>query len=136
MNAGIVIGNTTYNVFCYADDLLLTSTSLTGLQRMIDKANEYIVSHGLCFNPSKTECMTFGKPLLDKPTPWTLNDSELNIVSKMKYLEVVLPNDSCSHAEERLKSCRQSFYSLQGSGLCHRGLSTETYWAWLSGCRL
>ena len=136
MNAGIVINDTTYNVFCYADDLLLTSTSVTGLQRMIDTANHYIVSHGLRFNPSKTQCMTFGKPLLDKPTTWMLNDSLLDQVVKLKYLGVALSNDPRSHADERLKSCRQAFYALQGSGLCQNGLSAQTLaYVWSTAVR-
>ena len=34
-DAGIRINNVKYNVFCYADDLLLTSTTITGLQTLI-----------------------------------------------------------------------------------------------------
>ena len=49
-----------FNTFCYADDILLCSLTVTGLQRMIDIANEYVSSHGLSFNPMKTECILFG----------------------------------------------------------------------------
>ena len=31
-NTGIIIENKKYNVFCYADDILLSSTTITGLQ--------------------------------------------------------------------------------------------------------
>ena len=40
-SGGILINNDTYNVFCYADDLILTSLSVTGLQELIDTANSY-----------------------------------------------------------------------------------------------
>ena len=53
---GIQIGEHSYNVFCYADDLVLTSLSVTGLQDLINSAKSFIVSHGLNFNPSKTVC--------------------------------------------------------------------------------
>ena len=49
-----------YNVFCYADDLILTSLTVTGLQSLIDVSRDYITSHGLNFNSSKTTCSTFG----------------------------------------------------------------------------
>lgn len=40
-SGGIVINGTSYNVFCYADDLVLTSLSSTGLQELIDVALSY-----------------------------------------------------------------------------------------------
>jgi len=41
---------------CYADDLMLTSLTLSGLQHLIEVADKYITNHGLRFNPLKTEC--------------------------------------------------------------------------------
>ena len=38
-------------MLCYADDSILTSLSVTGLQELIDTANSYITEHGLKFNP-------------------------------------------------------------------------------------
>ena len=37
-NYGICINNSYYNGFAYADDLLLSSTTVTGLQRLINQA--------------------------------------------------------------------------------------------------
>ena len=58
---GIKIGDGSYNVFCYADDILICSLSASGLQTLINEANRYICDHGLLFNPNKTECIIFGK---------------------------------------------------------------------------
>jgi len=52
---GININNASFNVFCYADDLMLASLTFSGLQHLIDVANKYITEHGLRLNPSKTE---------------------------------------------------------------------------------
>ncbi len=52
---GVRIGATSYNVFCYADEILICSLTVSDLQKIIDIANMYITSHGLSFNPSKTE---------------------------------------------------------------------------------
>ena len=60
-NGRIKITGTSYNLFVYADDILLTSLTATGLQTMINVAHKYITDHGLRFNPSKTECTIFGK---------------------------------------------------------------------------
>ena len=70
---GINIDRTTYNVCCYADDLLLCSLSITGLQSLIDAANDYITEHGLRFNPSKTKCMTFGSCNLKKSSGFSMD---------------------------------------------------------------
>ena len=68
MNCGICINNVSYNVFTYADDLLLSSTTVTGLQRLINCAVSYISNHGIRFNPDKTKCMIFGNnPFTDNP---------------------------------------------------------------------
>ena len=79
----IQINNESYNVFCYADDLILTSLSATGLQTLINMASRYIVSHGLNFNPIKTICTTFGRCTFANSPHWQLNGSilrdELNV---------------------------------------------------------
>ena len=59
-DCGISISMESYNVFCYADDLILTSLTVTGLHSLIDISRDYITSHDLNFNPSKTTCTTFG----------------------------------------------------------------------------
>jgi len=46
---GICSDPTSYNVFCYADGVLLTSSAGTSLQGIIDVADKYISSHGLQF---------------------------------------------------------------------------------------
>ena len=63
----IVINNISFNVFCYADDLMLTSLTVTGLQKIIDLANRYITDHVLKFNHNKTECAIFGKDVISSP---------------------------------------------------------------------
>ena len=51
--SGITINNETYNVFCYADDIILASLSKAGLQQLIDTVSSFIKAGGLNFNPSK-----------------------------------------------------------------------------------
>ena len=75
-----------YNVFCYADDLILTSLTVTGLQSLIDVSRDYINSHGLNFDPSKTTCTTFGTThQVVKPT-WILNGTKLKQDDAVTYL--------------------------------------------------
>ena len=57
-------------VSMYADDILLTSLTATGLQNMINVADNYITGHDLRFNSSKIECTIFDKCQLDPPPEW------------------------------------------------------------------
>ena len=43
----ISINNDSFNVFCYADDLILTGLSVTGLQELLDTTSSYIIAHDL-----------------------------------------------------------------------------------------
>ena len=114
---GININDHSFNVFCYADDLLLTSLTVSGLQKMICVANKYIRDNGLKFNPLKTECVIFGKCTLDPHPEWTLNGVKLDESTGISYLGVTLshskPNE---HVEKRISACRRAYYALQGAG--------------------
>ncbi len=126
MTGGIKIVKTSYNIFVYADDLLLTSTTVTGLQRMINYVNNYIVEHGLSFNATKTKCITLGKCYLENTPELTLNTSTLTMYNEIDYLGAILSNDHKLHPEKRTKACRPGFYGLQNAGLCDKGVKPET----------
>ena len=85
-SGGILINNDKYNVFCYADDLILTSLSVTGLQELIDTANSYITEHGLKFNPTKTICTTLGCRNFEDTPQWHLNNTILKEEAAVTYL--------------------------------------------------
>ena len=124
MPCGVAINNVKYNVCCYADDLLLCSLTITGLQQLINEANNYISDHGLKSNSFKTSCVTFGKCSFARK--WTLDGTLLQEVNEVKHLGVILTNNSRSHGESRIKAARRAFYSLQGAGVCQYGSSPYT----------
>ena len=47
MNWGMSIGVKGLNIFCYADNILLASTTITGIQVTIDACPDYAQAHGL-----------------------------------------------------------------------------------------
>lgn len=125
LTGGIIIGGKSYNVFCYADDILLTSVTVTGLQMLIDHSNNYITKHGLRFNPGKTQCISFGKSTLIN-RKWTLNNEELKQVKAISYLGITLSNSPEDHVEERIQATRRAFHAFQAAGLCVDGLNPDT----------
>jgi hypothetical protein len=123
-------------VICY-DDILLCNSTVTGLQHLINTANEYILKNGLRFNAKKTVCVINGKLPFTQTPKWYINESLLIIEDNFRYLGAYIGNDNNSvHVASRIRSCRQSFYSLQGSGLCHKGLKTQTsVHIWSATCK-
>ena len=123
---GISINKNSYNVFCYADDLILTSLTITGLQSLINISRNYITSHGLNFNPSKTTCTTFGTTHQVVNPTWSLNGVKLKQDESVTYLGTRLSNQTRDHIDSRITAARRAFYGLQGAGLCVRGANPLT----------
>ena len=53
MRVALILVVNVLNV-CYADDILIISTAVTGLQKMLNAAVQYVSDHGLRLNPSET----------------------------------------------------------------------------------
>ena len=124
---GLRIHNVSYNVFCYADDVLLASTTVTGLQSLINCATKYVMENGLCFNPRKTSCLLKGTCPFATSPKWFIRDTELMIKEEMDYLGVKIGNSSGTyHSGNRIRACRRAFFSLQGAGFCQDGVRPET----------
>ena len=136
-SGGCAVDNMKLNVFCYADDLLLVSTPVTGLQGLINCADMYVTKHGLKFNPGKTKCLITGRnPFVSIPS-WYLNENILQICENFDYLGVHIGNKGNNvHVESRISSCRRAFYTLQSAGLCKKGLDVESaIYVFKSACR-
>ena len=125
-SGGITIHNDAYNVFCYADDLIIASLSVTGLQEMIYAATSYIVDHGLNFNPAKTICKTFGSCNFKISPKWYINDCLLTSDNSVTYLGTTLTGNVTDHIDTRIKSARRAYYGLQGAGVCCDGFASKT----------
>ena len=118
---GISLRGETYNVFCYADDLLITSTTVSGLQSLIDMCDSYICQHGLRFNPNKTSCTTVGKHRLMSQQKLTMTGSQLKVTDTFSYLGAVL-GGSAEHVNQRTRAAKNAHQSLQAAGLHANGL--------------
>ena len=91
---GVTIQKYNYNVICYADDILLCSTTSKGLQDLINMSVDFVHKFGLSLNPDKSECMIFGKNPYTKLPHWEINGTELNVSKNIKYLGTVLSSVS------------------------------------------
>lgn len=123
LTCGVTIGGKNFNTFCYADDVLLASTTPSGLQSLIDKAVATITANGLRFNPAKTVCMTFGHPRFSPAPVWSIEGTPLTHSDSITYLGAELCHDNGkAHINRRTQAAQKAFYGLQGAGLSFRGL--------------
>jgi hypothetical protein len=84
-NHGVTIKGLHINTICYADDILLCSLSVSGLQKMINISTNYIESHGLRFNPHKTTCHTMGPNSFISQPQWFIDGTLLKIEDTITY---------------------------------------------------
>ena len=124
---GIIIDKHIYNALCYADDVMLMSTTVTGLQSLINTAVKHITDRGLSFNSQKTECYINGKNPFMRMPEWFINDDKLIISESLNYLGTKLDSrKGLSHVESRISKANKAFYSLQGAGLYNNTVSPAT----------
>ncbi len=84
------------NALAYADDLVLISTSKTGLQKALYATAEYCSKWKLEINYKKTKCMTLSKGNQKESTIFKLNGNWLENVKEYKYLGVIIHKRNCS----------------------------------------
>jgi len=106
------IGRMFYGCIMYADDLLLLSPTLTGLQSMFHVCDSYAEDHNLVFNVKKTCCAVIGKHrsvirrlvLAEQAVPWT---------DRLRYLGVSF---TCSNTlDVDVSPVRRNFYAACNS---------------------
>ena len=66
MRVGCNVGGQMINLLCFADDMVLLSSSWVGLQLLIDKLHALAVGINMSFNVSKTVCMVFNPVMSSK----------------------------------------------------------------------
>ena len=90
VSSGCYIGNEFLNHVCYADDLVIFSPSLKGLNSLLKVCDEFGKNFDVIFNCLKSKCIVFrkhGELFHDKIY---LSNNEIEIVESIQYLGVTL----------------------------------------------
>ena len=120
----VTIESSHFNCICYADDLLLCSTTLSGLQHLMDVCNSYIKDHGLTFNPEKSTCFMIGTNPFSSVPQSSLDGINVSPKESITFLGSVLGDGKGSgHCDFRVRNTTRSFYALQGAGIKYHGVS-------------
>ena len=103
-------------VIVYADDIVLLSPSIDGLQNMIDTCSRYAESHNLSFSThvepkrSKTKCMAFQR-VKTKMNCLMLGGKELPWVNSVTYLGTTITDDPDCRMDQDILEKRAIYIS-------------------------
>ena len=94
-NIGCTLGPKIINHVIYADDIVVFSPSLKGLQALTDICCKYMVDNYLKLNTKKTKCMKFEKkkvqPICNQDL--YIGGKKIEVVNKIKYLGFYLTSN-------------------------------------------
>ena len=102
-DVGCHVGHMSYAAFGYADDLLLLSPSIHGLEILVKTSESFASEYGVTFNAKKTECICFSKNACPLQRQVKVNGQHVKWKGKVKYLGIILTNDMCDDADIRAK---------------------------------
>ena len=86
---GCHFGLLSFSIFLYADDILLISPSVSGLQQLISLVEHYLVDFEMSLNVKKSICMRVGKKFKDECCPvYTLSGESIQWADHIRYLGV------------------------------------------------
>ena len=85
-----------FNSLMYADDLIIMSTTLEGLQKSLDALNGYCKKWKLNINYKKTKSMVFSKGNNIKKINLTINSNNIENTKEVKYLGISINSKNCS----------------------------------------
>ena len=127
MDTGVRIYDFHLNMFAYADDLNLVSTTATGLQSLMNICHQFAQTWRMKFNPTKTNIICIGKQPHTTPPVWTLGDSTIHLSKDTNILGVSFNSQlsSMDHTKNRSKKCRQGMFKLASFGMSYPGLNSD-----------
>jgi len=96
---GCFIGRTFFGCLMYADDLLLLSQSVNGIQSMLDICSVYGGSHDIVFNAAKTAIMSVGYNVVHKLNTKLLGSIIVHILV-YRFLLVLMLSLMCCQLNE------------------------------------
>ena len=87
---GCYVAYTCYNSFMYADDLILVSNSVTGIQMLFNLSAEIFTLLDLPVNISKYSCLRIGPRCKVECSTLKIHDANVQWVKSIKYLGVTI----------------------------------------------
>ena len=99
----------------YADDMVIFSDSVQGLQNMLNELLQYTKKWSPTVNVAKTKVMVFRYNNIDVTDKWYFDGDELEVVNEFTYLGIRLNyNGTFNVAQKQLSlQCRKAMFALR-----------------------
>jgi Reverse transcriptase (RNA-dependent DNA polymerase) len=124
---GCYINSVFAGALAYADDLIIMSSSVVHLQKMLDMCNRFGIMCDLKFNVQKSCCGVIGKPLCSQSPDLLIDNYVLSWVDKFTYLGITFVTGQSLKVE--CKHRVQKFISSVCSVLRYKVAGYETVFA-------
>ena len=109
LNTACNVSGVFMGAIMYAEDLIILSASVNGLQRMLDRCERVCKSLSLEFNCNKSVCIAIGPVAKYTISDMSLGGASLKWVKKFKYLGVNFNGESRLKVD--LTQSKISFYT-------------------------
>ena len=96
---GCYVGHLSYAAIGYADDMILLSPSIHGLEDFVKICEQFAIECGVTFNANKTQCICFDRHDNVEQRQICVNGQQIMWVDKIKYLGNVLTTDLTDTAD-------------------------------------
>ena len=115
---GIIVGDRFVNSFVYADDISIFSSTVCGLQNLVNICSDYAKAWRLVFGCAKIK-------FVQEPR-WFLGNNMIDNVTNLDILGVTFSstNGVSQHTDIRINKGMKAFYSMKPHGLCYPGLNS------------
>jgi hypothetical protein len=126
-NTGIRIDDLHLNSCTYADDVTIFSSTIPGLQQLMNISSSYASRWRFKFSTKKTKCIVMGTQLTREPPVFWLNDHPINVSNEVDILGVTFSSNNKNdlHMDKRMSACRRAIYGLSSVGMAYPGLNTD-----------
>ena len=120
---GTSIHGTYTGIVAYADDIIILSSTLSGLQKLVNKCNIYNNYNYIKLNPGKTELLISGKEQITSSSI-VLSNTSINLNTTLKHLGFIWDSKTSNKAtlqhaniEERISQFEAAGHALIRSGI-------------------
>lgn len=123
-HTGVRVLDLKINHCVYADDVTLLSSTIPGLQSLINICADYATRWQFSFGIKKTQFCVIGKQVLKQCPKIYLNNNEVTLKSNIEILGVSYESAGSftSHVNNRISACRKSMFKLSAIGFQYPGL--------------
>jgi hypothetical protein len=127
VSAGVNVFGHKFNSCAYADDITVFSSTVSGLQNLVDVCVLYASQWRFNFGVRKTQFTTLGKNILKSAPHLFINGSLIEHKDNIEMLGVSMDSncDYTSHVNNRISACRRGVYALAPAGMTYPGLCTK-----------